>query len=124
MIVTTLILVLILIVLTGWVTHHVKDREIKAAWVAPLWGGGAILVIVAFAGVYYVNALRVYDRCVFTAERSIGSRAQTLQLYDTIDIATSSDRFTQEPLIVGQPSLRMSLDENLPVLNPADCDKP
>lgn len=124
MIATTLVLMGILVILTGWVTHRVRHREIKAVWVAPLWGGGACLVLASVAGVYYVNQVRIYDRCVATAERSIGGRAQSEQLYDTVDVVTGTDHYTADVILTGRPSLREAIDVNLPVLDPNDCEKP
>lgn len=123
MIATTVTAVVIILLLTGWVTVRVKGRQVKAAWVAPLWGGGACLVIAAGATIYWVNATRVYDRCITTAERSIGSREQSDQLYDTIDRATGTEHWTHDPILDGRPSLRTAIDLNLPVLDPADCDE-
>lgn len=124
MLVTAALLVGIVLALTGWVTHRVRGREVNAAWVAPLWGGGVVLAIAAIAWVSYINARLDYDQCVFTADRSADGREQTEQLYDTIDEATGTTRFTSTPILPGQPSLRDSLDINLPVLDRADCPKP
>lgn len=124
MIATTLVLVGIFLLLTTWITIRVRGRTVKAVWVVPLWGGGACLVLLSVAGVYYVNATRTYDKCVDTAERSIGSREQTLQFYDTIDVLAKSQHFTSDPILPDKPSLRMALDINLPVLNPKNCEAP
>lgn len=124
MIATTLVLLGVFILMTGWVTFRVRGRIVKAVWVAPLWGGGACLVLLSVAGVYYVNATRVYDRCVDTADRSVGSRRQSIQFYDTIDLATGTRHYTFDPIIAGEPSLREALDMNLPVLDATACTRP
>lgn len=113
----------VLIVLTAWVTLHVRGRSLSAAWVAPLWGGGACLALIAGASIYYLSASRVYDKCVSDAERSHGSRAQTLYMYDVFDFIAKTP-VTSSEIIPGKPSLRASLDVNLPELSSSKCVKP
>lgn len=124
MIVTMMMVAGVILLLTAWVTIRRGHREVKVAWVAPLWGAGSCIVLVGGGLAYYFNARLIYERCVTTAERSHGGREQTNQLYDTIDAATGTTKFTYEVIIPGEPSLRQALDDNLPVLDPNDCPKP
>lgn len=114
----------VLIVLTVWMTLHMRGRTLSAASVVPLWGAGACLALLAGAFFYYSAAIRVYDKCVGDANRSIGSRIQTLYFYDVIDVLAKSPHITSDPIFPGRPSLRQSLDINLPALNPSHCVKP
>lgn len=124
MIPVTGVLILIILVMTAWWTRRVKDMTVRAVWVVPLWGGLAALGFTGIAGVYYFNELRIYDRCVSMAERSIGGRQQSEQLYDTVDVVTGTNEYTSTAVLSGRPSLREAIDINLPVLDPNDCEKP
>lgn len=124
MIETMVITIAILLLVTAWITRQVRGRSVKAGWVVPLYGSLACFVLAGGVGVYYVNALRTYDRCVATAERSVGGRAQTLLMYDVIDKATGTNKYTSEPIVPGQPSLRGALPQNLPILKVSDCTHP
>jgi hypothetical protein len=121
---------IILILATVVITIHLAQKARQEGRVAPLWsvvainGVGVILtMIVVGSGWYFVKQYQ-YDRCVATAEARTSNRLQHVALYDVIDAATHSTRFTGEAIIPGTPSLREGLDENLPPLNPRDCAKP
>lgn len=123
MITTLVISILITLALTVAGTLRGRGRTMTAAWVAPLYGG--LVLVVILMGFYFARAAlqRDYDTCVIRAERSAGARSATLRFYDVIDKLTDP-KYTHEPQIPGQPSLRAGLDLDLPVLDPHDCEKP
>lgn len=114
--------VILILVLTGWMQRRHGEAPTKAKYVIPLWGLGGAFVVAAVTVVWWYSATRDFDACTARVERSGGNRTQTEQLMDTIDEATGTDHFTSDPIIPGKPSLRESLDENLPVLSGADCE--
>lgn len=57
---------------------------------------------------------REHDRCVFTAERSIGNRQQWLFLISVLQVEIPN----RHDLV---DNLQQSLDLNLPALDAADC---
>lgn len=116
-----IVTILFIAVLTVGLMKFRGDGVVKARWVIPLWGGGIAFVIAAGTTVWWFGAVRDYDACVERADRSRDGRIQTEQLYDTIDVATDTDRFTSAVLIPGKPSLREALDINLPVLDRDAC---
>lgn len=112
------------LIVGAFVTVKVRNRTVKMVFVAPLWFVAVSAVILAITGVVYLSELRVYDQCVQRAERSVGARVQTIQLYDTIDILTSHPEFTHDPVLPGLPSLREALDINQPILLVSACHHP
>jgi len=123
MIKVAVILAVVTVMMTVVVTLAVRGRPMTATWVAPLYGGLVLVVIGMGLYVARSSAQRDYDSCVTRAERSAGARASTLRFYDVIDKLTDP-KYTHEPQIPGQPSLRAGLDIDLPTLDPNDCVKP
>lgn len=116
MLMILLAVIVIPLSVTAWVTVKVRGRAVKAEWVAPLWGVGGTAVLAAGVLLWYAVELRTYDQCVDLATRTRGARVQNELLYDTIDDATGTTKYTAQ--------LRVNLDVNLPILNPADCTHP
>lgn len=117
-------LTLIVLVLGIVVAVRTRDRTVRMIWVVPLWIGAACAVVLGGASAYYVSGLRDYDACTARVDRAAGSRAQTIALYDRIDQATGTTKWTSDPPGPGQLSLRAVLDVNLPPLEAADCVHP
>lgn len=124
MIQTAIILIILTGVLTVWVVIRRGERSVKVKAVAPLYGGMACLLIAAVFGTIWFLGQRDYDACISKVERSKGNHAQTVQFYDTIDVLTGTTKYTSEPVLPGLPSLRDSLDLNLPLLDTASCPRP
>lgn len=116
--------VLVLMVVGAALTFRTRNRTVRMVYVVPLWILGGCGVIVAGTVLWYGVQLRDYDACVARADRSAGSRAQTIQLYDTIDALTARPEYTQSPILPNLPSLRDALDINLPVLDASRCEHP
>ena len=126
-----MIIGLAILILVTLITTVLLARRARAEGrMAPLWSivtingiGVAMTMMVIGFGWYFVKQYQ-YDRCVSTANARIDNRRQHIALYDVIDAATHSTKFTSLALIPGQPSLRDGLDKNLPPLDPGECSKP